>query len=223
MFCAFFFCNSRITVFIKRKNDHLVSLSFLDPHDKKYCQFTGFHGPTFQTTWDKTTNRLGRTDCKTEICKKSFTEGREHARMYCLLVTRKSSCVNARGISTVAYQVIHLLPEVRYPPWPGLMGVTCGWVSPWQGYPQPGLMGVPEVGYPLARSEGLPKVGYPLARWGIPKLDLAGVPPIGPGQGTTPIWTWLGSPPQVWTDRWMDGHVSKHNLPVVPRTRSVIN
>ena len=31
-------------------------------------------------------------------------------------ITRKSSCVNVRGIPTEAYQVLHLLPEVGYPP-----------------------------------------------------------------------------------------------------------
>ena len=101
--------------------------------------------------------------------------------------------------------------------------VTRGGVPPWQGYP-------------LARSDG----GY--LRWGTPRPG--GVPPpAGPGWGT-PHWTWLGyppqsdlagvpptpphqtwlgyPPPQVWTDRRMDKHVSKHNLPVVLRTRSVM-
>ena len=32
---------------------------------------------------------------------------------------KKSSCVNARDIPTVAYQVLHLLPEVGYPPGSG--------------------------------------------------------------------------------------------------------
>ena len=55
--------------------------------------------------------------------------------------TRKSSCVNARGIPTAAYQVLHLLPEVGYPP------------PPPQGY-HPARSdggGVPEVGYPQQR------------------------------------------------------------------------
>ena len=56
---------------------------------------------------------------------------------------------------------------------------------------------------PLARSNGgVPEVGYP------------------PCWGTPPIWTWLGYPPPA-VDRQMDRHVSKHNLPVVLRTRSV--
>ena len=63
--------------------------------------------------------------------------------------TRKSSYVNARRISTAAYQVLHLFPEVGYPP-PGQvqLGVpTEGyprWGTPWaggtphQGVPSPG-------------------------------------------------------------------------------------
>ena len=66
----------------------------------------------------------------------------------------------------------------------------------------------PEVGYPPA---GYPRPGptggYP--SWGMPRQ---GYPPAGPGWGT----------PQVWTDRMMDRHVSKHYLPVVLRTRSVM-
>ena len=46
--------------------------------------------------------------------------------------TRKSSCVNARGIPTAAYQVLHVLTEVGYPP----VGVP-----PHQGTPCPGLTG----------------------------------------------------------------------------------
>ena len=90
---------------------------------------------------------------------------------------------------------------------------TTRWVAP----PPPG-QGTP----PPARSD---RGRYP--RWGNPPawtwlgyppcLDLAGVPP--------PTWTWLGNPPppppgpgwgtplQVCTDRRMDRHVSKHNLP----------
>ena len=63
--------------------------------------------------------------------------------------TRKSSCVNARGIPTTAYQVLHLFPEVGYPPSRGTPLARSDW-------------GVPEVGYPLARSDG----GDP--RWGTP-------------------------------------------------------
>ena len=81
-----------------------------------------------------------------------------------LISTRKSSCVNARGIPTAAYQVLHLLPEAGSPlaggtPRPGPMGGGQGYLR-W-GTPLAG-------GYPPARSDG----GYP--RWGTP---LVGVPP----------------------------------------------
>ena len=74
--------------------------------------------------------------------------------------TRKSSCVNARGIPTAAYQVLHLLPEG---------GTPLGRVPP-----------------PPARSDrGVPEVGYPppsdLAGVPPPHLYLAGVPPPLPG------------------------------------------
>ena len=88
------------------------------------------------------------------------------------------------------------------PPKPGQTG---------GGYPR---WGTPSRGTPLARSDGgyprwgTPWQGYPPA--GVPPSDLPGVPPLsGPGRGT---------PPGV--DRQMDRHVSKHNLPVVLRTRS---
>ena len=135
------------------------------------------------------------------------------------ILTRKSSCVNARGILTVAYQVLlGGVPPVGVPPWPGLT-----------------RRGVPEVGYPpsgylLSRSEkGVPKVGYPLSGYPPSRSDGQGVPKVGyPPSGyplpirVPPTWTWLGypprpgrgyPPPKVWTDRWMDRCVSKHNLP----------
>ena len=47
-------------------------------------------------------------------------------RMWTLFQTRQSSCVNARGIPTAAYQVLHVLSCTGwgYP----------GWVSPWLEY-----------------------------------------------------------------------------------------
>ena len=65
------------------------------------------------------------------------------------------------------------------------------------GTPMPGLMGVPEVGYPQPGE----------------------VPPAGPGWSTpSPSGPGRGTPPRCGqTDR----HVSKHNLPIVLRTRSV--
>ena len=68
------------------------------------------------------------------------------------LKTRKSSCVNARGIPTAAYQV---LPEGGYPPpgqvqWGGYLRPEVEYPQS-GGYPQPGLTGVSEVGYPQQR------------------------------------------------------------------------
>ena len=116
--------------------------------------------------------------------------------------TRKSSCVDARGILTVTYQVLHLLTEVGYPPlgvppiqvWPRgylrwgtpLIGVTPHWGIPqsrsnW-GYLRWGppvrgtpLVRVPPLGYP---SVGVPEPG---PAWGYPNR---GYPPAGPGLGT---------------------------------------
>ena len=96
--------------------------------------------------------------------------------------TRKSSCVNARGIPTAAYQVLHLL---------ACMG------------------GPPAGGVPLVR-------GYPS--------------PSGPGRGYPSVWILLGYlPPPAgppcgqWTNRRMDRHVSKHNLPSYYLTTRSVN
>ena len=113
----------------------------------------------------------------------------------------------------------------KVPPTRSDGGATRGGVPP-SGYPWPGLMGrgVPEVGYP---HQGTPPptwtwLGYPPDLAGIPPhLDLARVPPhldlarVNPPPG--PGWV---PPPGV--DRQMDRHESKHNLPVVLRTRSVM-
>ena len=162
----------------------------------------------------------------------NFNSVRFHSHFWKHYGTRKS-CVNARVIPTAAYQVLHLLPEVGYPP------------PPWQWYPPVRSdRGVPEVGYPQARSDR----GY--SRWGTP---LAGVPPSQVWWGV-PQWflpqpgltggtwggvnyrpggvpPWLGYPPldlagvpppvDRQMDGWMERHVWKHYLPVVLRTRSV--
>ena len=121
-----------------------------------------------------------------------------HRKIIC--ITRKSSCMNARGILTTAYQVLHLLPKVGYPP----AGVHPGQVW-WGGYLRWGtpLRGVPPSQFWQVGTQGgvtpLGQVwwgGTPLGQvwqggtWG-------GVtPPAGPGWGTPPIWTWLGYPPR---------------------------
>ena len=126
--------------------------------------------------------------------------------------------MNARGILTAAYQVLHLLSCMQ-------RGIPARGVPiPARGYPQSDLAGVsplsgpgrgnPPVrpdwgplhwtwlGYPRPQSDltGVPPhwtwLGYPL--WdlaGVLPLDLAGVPhlPVRPGWGT-PRWTWLGYP-----------------------------
>ena len=61
------------------------------------------------------------------------------------ILTRKS-CVNARDIPTVAYQVLHLLSYPR------------GWGYPIMGYPLPVLT---SQGY-LIPGWGVPHHGYPL-------------------------------------------------------------
>ena len=119
-----------------------------------------------------------------------------------IINTRQSSCVNARGIPTAAYQYSHVLscpgrvsqvspshpdlaggtpgggPWLGYPPsWPGLRGGTLGWAPPGWVPPGPDLAG----GYPLA---GTPLLGYP------PILTYPGQVP--PGWGTPlagPDWS----------------------------------
>ena len=140
-----------------------------------------------------------------------------------IIWTRKSSCVNARGIPTAAYQVLHLLLEVGYPPagvlppgqsnggyprWgtpqPGLMeGSTQGGVPPGRGTPQSGLMGVPKVGTP---SRGTPWPGLVGGTWGGYPLAGEPPPPPGPGLGTPPSGPGRGTPPPRCgqTDGWTD-------------------
>ena len=70
--------------------------------------------------------------------------------------------MNVRGIPTAPYQVLHLLPEVGYPP------CKVRW-------------GVPEVGYPHA---GTPCWGTPPGQaWRGGGLPEVGYPPSGPGRG----------------------------------------
>ena len=121
--------------------------------------------------------------------------------------TRKSPCVNARGIRTATYQVLHLLSctgGVLHP---------CQWGAPRpaldRGYPHPALDG---GWYPhLALDGEVPpsldgKYPHPALDGGYPHRDRGyqmGVPPI---QGWMGVPT-LAGPDQVtplWTDRWTD-------------------
>ena len=94
--------------------------------------------------------------------------------------------------------------------------------TPHQGTLQPGLTGgVPEVRFPPALAgpgRGTPP--QPGLTGGVPEV---GYPPAGLDWGTPPpTWTWPGyPPPPPGVDRQMDKQESKHNLPVVLRTRSV--
>ena len=75
---------------------------------------------------------------------------------------------------------------------------------------------------------GTPRQGYPPSQvwWGgtpggVLPTGPGGVPPVGLGWGTPLSGPGRGTPPPG-VDRQMDRHMSKHNLPVVVRTRSVI-
>ena len=134
-----------------------------------------------------------------------------------IVLTRKFSCVNARGIPTAAYQVLPRwgtpparsnregVPKVGYP-LPG------SWL--WEGVP-----GVPPIGVPLHQGTpilapggypGYPPVlapggyrGYP--HWGTPHSGSGGVPGVLPIR-VPPHWStpqlgyppsWLGGVPRV--------------------------
>ena len=109
--------------------------------------------------------------------------------------------MNARGIPTAAYQVLHLLSEVGYPPS--------------RGSPQPGLTGgrgVPEVGVPPSQVwwGGVLEVGYHPGQVGYP-LQQGYPPPAGPGWGTPAVV------------RQMDGQTRVKTLPSRRTTYAVGN
>ena len=95
--------------------------------------------------------------------------------------------MNARGIPTAAYQVLHLLPEVGYPP-------PAGVTPP----PRPRLIGEDTQGGvpPPARSDrGTPSRGTPQQEYqqGYPLLGYSpGLMGRTPLTGVPPSWTWLG-------------------------------
>ena len=139
-----------------------------------------------------------------------------------LFITKKSSCVNARGLPTAAYQVLHLLsctggwgtscrgggyPYQGVPhPWPGGPGVPPIWI--WLGYPHPRLdrgtsWGVPHPLMGWGSRDGVPSPGW--TWWGTLIWTWPGYPPSKAGWGyppplsrdgvPPPSWTWLGVPP----------------------------
>ena len=85
-----------------------------------------------------------------------------------ILLTRKSSCVNARGIPTAAYQVLHLLS------YPG------------GGYPMPGQGEVSPSWYPPPPHPDLAGDGVP-PPWGTPCRDLGPVTGVPPRKDMGPV------------------------------------
>ena len=114
--------------------------------------------------------------------------------------TRKSSCVNARGIPTATYQVLHLLTEVGYPPlgyppvqvWQGGTWGTPHWGTPppvqvwWGRVPR---VPPPPSGYPPV---GVPPIGVPLQVW---QGGTWGTPPSGYPSLSRSDGGYLGYPP----------------------------
>ena len=117
--------------------------------------------------------------------------------------------------------------HLMYPP------VGPGWGTPSdlaRGYPTSGTPHQTWLVYTLSDLARVPPgqtwLGYPLPirpGWATPIRPGWGTSPSGPGWGTPqagPGWgttshclaRW-GNPPPLWTDRRMDRHVSKHNLP----------
>ena len=93
------------------------------------------------------------------------------------ILTRKSSCVNARGVSPAAYQVLHLQ---SYP---------CGITPPLdQAGGTPSLAGLPSIWAWLGGTPSLDGAPHP---W-------LGFPPYGPGCSTpSPSGPGQVAPPQV--------------------------
>ena len=118
--------------------------------------------------------------------------------------TRKSSCVNARGIPTVAYQVLHLLSYPGrgggFPGWwvPPTSQVRMGGTHPWLG---------PVTGVPPGKDMGPVE-----ALWdgdGIPLLNYKGNETNGSIMVLRWRWCTIPPPPPPWTGR----HLWKQNLP----------
>ena len=103
--------------------------------------------------------------------------------------TRKSSCVNARGIPTAPYQVLHLLPEDGYPPPSGTPTARSD-----GGYP---TFGTPQLGTPWSGTPHQVPLGQ--VRWGVPNLGYPRQVSPQPGLtgGSQPQVPPLGTPSQI--------------------------
>ena len=147
--------------------------------------------------------------------------------------TRKSSCVNARDYRPPRGEYSFCCPNQGGYPIPG--------PDPDGGYPIWTLDGIPPRPH-LTRVPCHPDLagvspypgrtgGYPILGWGYPLPGLGRVLHLsGPGQGPPPSRPGLGNPPPhpdlagVTTPCGQtDRHASKHDLPIVQRTRAVTN
>ena len=133
--------------------------------------------------------------------------------------------MNARGIPTAAYQVLHLLLVVGYPPnrgTPPQSGLTGGgylrWGTPQQGYAQPGPMRV--WGY--LRWGTTQQCTPSQVWWGVPEVEYhpAGVPPwpglTGGTWGGVPPPPSRGTPSQVWQGGTWGGVPPLAGVPLPP-------
>ena len=100
--------------------------------------------------------------------------------------------MNARGIPTAAYQLLHLLS------YPG------GYPIPGQEEPHTWLQGYPILDW------GTPRKRPGTSHWGTPRKDMGPVEVLWDGDGVSPERTWdqwkyygmeMGYPPGVWTDK----------------------
>ena len=133
----------------------------------------------------------------------------------------------ARRVASTPYVVLTGYPPSQGTP-PG-QGTPPARVPPLARVPLfrvPPLARVPpRPGYPPSWTwQGTPPPAGPGRVPPPPQLDLAGYPPWLPhgilGNVAKHYGIWVPLP--LWTDRWMDRHVSKHYLPVVLRTRAVM-
>ena len=118
--------------------------------------------------------------------------------------TRKSSCVNTRGIPPAVWRVLILLSYLGWSPpstgWTWPPPPPAGPDPPWLDQTPPRLDLTPDPPPPVGWTWPPPAAGPDPPP---PRAARPGPPTLG--------WTW--SPPLGQTDLWMDRHVSKHYLP----------